>query len=85
MIELLEEAVTLFRLGQEGAGSDALARFTESLWGELAAGRLLLPPERLGSPLQEAIMAQERGDYLWVADMLEHELKPLLISAGQSS
>lgn len=85
MIELLDEATTLFRLGQEGAGSDALARFTESLWGELAAGRLQLSPERLGPPLQKAIMAQERGDFLWVADMLEHELKPLLLGAGKCS
>ncbi len=78
MIALLEEAARLFRLGQEGAGSDALARFTEALWQELAAGRVQVGPEALGPALQEAISAQERGDYLWVADMLEHELKPML-------
>lgn len=78
MLQLLEEAVTRLRLGQEGAGSDALARFVEALWPELATGRIQVDPQVLSIALQEAVTAQERGDILWVADMLEHEIRPAL-------
>ena len=79
MLELLDEAVTCFRLGHEGAGNDALARFTETMWKDLAEGRLTSNPSYLRPILEEVVTAQERGDLLWVADLLEHELRPLLL------
>jgi hypothetical protein len=83
MIRLLDEAVLRLRLGQEGAGFDALARFIDALVPELDAGRVPVDASRLAAALREALSAQERGDVLWVADMLEHEVRPLLATATE--
>jgi hypothetical protein len=67
-------------LGQEGAGHDALAQLIGLLQQQLSSGALHVEMARLEGVLQELLAAQERGDLLWVADLLEFELDPLLHS-----
>ena len=78
LLQSMDEAVEGFRTGRDGAASDALARFTDGLVqllqqvGDAQVANALLPY------LKEALAAQERGDMLRVADMLEYELGPIL-------
>ena len=77
--EQLHAAARLFRLGQEGAGSDIMVTFTDLLAQRLADGTLQAnPPQLLPLLISELVAGQERGDFLWVADLLEYELSPLL-------
>lgn len=77
MFEILEQAYVAFRLGQEGAGSDALVRFVDAIEGEIKRGFVI--DERFASLIQHTLAAQGRGDYLRVADLLEFELSPLIL------
>lgn len=74
----LVRAAQSFRLGQEGAGHDALAQLLGLLQRQLASGSAHVDLLSLQTVLQELLAAQERGDLLWVADLLEHELDSLL-------
>ena len=74
--ELAREAVHHLRLGEDGAGWDALGRFADAL-GALAAVRdprltALLPV------LEEIFACQQRGDLLRIADLLEFVVLPTL-------
>lgn len=76
--EELKSAADRFRLGREAEGNAALARLLDRLQAELAdSGPNALAPL---FPTFRAIMAaQERGDWLFVADLLEHELGRMLV------
>ena len=71
----LVAASNLFRLGMEGAANDALVKIIDGL------AQLLADPRCPGAPaidgvLAEVLSAQERGDVLRIADLLEFELLP---------
>ena len=74
----LMQTVSSFRVGMTSRGNDALVRFVTLLQNRLdgkgtdEAAAPFLPH------LGEIIQAQERGDWLRVADLLEFELLPLL-------
>jgi hypothetical protein len=74
--EMLERTVSELRLGREGSGSAALARFLDELWAGLKQQEIRVSPE-LEQVLQETLQAQHRGDFLYVADLMEYELKGL--------
>lgn len=70
-----------FRLGMEAQGCLALVSCIDQLQPLLSSfpGHIA---QQLISFLEVALLAQERKDYLLVADMLEHEIAPLLQRAG---
>ena len=69
---LCRQAASLFRVGEEAAGNAELARAIDQLSVLAEAGdprlRHLLPA------FQEVLAGQSRGDYLGVADILEHAI-----------
>jgi hypothetical protein len=74
----LKGAADSFRLGREAEGNAALTRLIERLQAELgAAGPDAMTP--LFPTLRAIMAAQERGDWLFVADLLEHELGRMLV------
>lgn len=76
----LEAAAALFRLGREAEGNTAFARIVERLQSELgAAGPEAVAP--LLPTLQSIFAAQQRGDWLFVADLLEYELGKMLVES----
>jgi hypothetical protein len=74
----LKNAADLLRLGREAEGNSALTRIIERLQTELgSAGPTALAP--LFATLEAMMLAQERGDVLFVADLLEFELAKMLV------
>ena len=79
----LSECVVSYRLGMEGQGSKAFVTVLDSL------GVAMKEPEAYGvaladlngiAPLFDAMLgAQQRGDYLFLADLLQYELGPALL------
>lgn len=67
------QAITAFRLGREGEGSNALVKFIDGLAPVLESNSALLGPDE-AALLSEIMAAQQRGDYLFVADLLEYLL-----------
>lgn len=59
---------SFFRLGQNGEGHEALSQFVDALGrhmtAELAASALPV--------LEQVLSAQLKGDFLFLADLLEH-------------
>ena len=74
----LRSAARCFRLGCDGQGHDCLIgfvdRMSDLLGGELPEDRAA----RLASIFPLIIDAQTRGDTIAIADLLEHEVDPLL-------
>lgn len=77
LVGLLHSTVESFRLGMEGQGSQALVELIDSLSQSLIGLRQedMAP---LNTVLVQALEAQQRKDYLYVADVLEYRLKPFL-------
>ncbi len=73
MHEALRRAVRDFRMGMDGSGSAALIEFVDAFSREITAGRVKNAGE-LMPVLSEILAAQGRGDYLYVADLLEYEV-----------
>ena len=73
----LRQAALAFRLGQEATGCERLTGFIDGLLPTLgnASPDLVHQLERV---LGEALQAQQRKDFILVADLLEYELAPLL-------
>jgi hypothetical protein len=70
-----------FRLGMEAAGNESLMRFIDKITPTLTK----LQPEtvkRLEGLLKESLSAQARHDNSFLADILEHEIRPLLEAAS---
>jgi len=75
--EPLRQAVLHFRLGLDGEGSSHLAAFIDGLFSLLEDPTSGLSPAEIGElapHLGPIAAAQARGDLLYVADLLEHEL-----------
>ena len=74
----LKSAADLMRLGRDGEGNAAFARVIERLQAELGAlDSAALAP--LFPTFEAIVAAQQRGDLLFVADLLEFELGKMLI------
>jgi hypothetical protein len=74
--EILRTSVRQFRLGMEGAGSASLVKLVDALLNLLAAPERSQLSTRLLPLLKDIIAAQQRGDYLYIADILEYEILP---------
>ncbi len=74
---LVRSAEFSFRLGLEGRGSAALADLVDRL-GPLLASRAGLAA-RVAPHLGALVAAQERGDWIGLADGLGHEFLPALL------
>jgi hypothetical protein len=73
----LAKAVRAFRLGMEAEGNEALVVLIDALAADLSKA-LVAPDQGLPGLLEEILAAQARGDFLCVADLLEHELARFL-------
>jgi len=69
------------RLGMEAQGCLALVSCIDKLQPLLSNFSDHTAQQLIGF-LEGALLAQERKDYLLIADMLEHEIAPLLQRAG---
>ncbi len=73
----LQETTEAFRLGMEGLASERLTQLID-LW---SADLKSFPEEtlmQLNSHFNELFAAQSRKDFLYVADLLQYEITPLL-------
>lgn len=77
LVRLLQSTAESFRLGMEGAGSQALVELIDGLSLNLI-GLRQEDIAALNTILVRALEAQQRKDFLYVADMLEYRLKPFL-------
>ncbi len=67
------EAVEAFRLGMESRGNDSLMRLMDCLEPLLAKNSAALGKNE-EELLNLVVAAQQRGDYIFVADLLEYML-----------
>ncbi len=74
----LMRTVASFRVGMPARGNDALVSFVTMLQARLEGTGSDAVAHPFLAHLGEIIAAQERGDYLRIADLLEFELLPLL-------
>ncbi len=74
----LMRTVASFRVGMSARGNDALASFVTLLQAELDSQGTDSGAHPFLEHLKEIVAAQERGDYLRVADLLEYEVLPLI-------
>ena len=72
----LDDTVRHFRLGMEAAGNESFVGFVDALMGVLANPKP--EDEALAAWFPEIVSAQERGDFLRVADLLEFEVRRFL-------
>ena len=79
----LQRAARSFRLGMEAQGNAAFVAFVDALLPELARPARAALAAALAPLLPEVVAAQKRGDFLRVADLLEHELRPCLAAADR--
>ena len=70
-------AARLFRLGMDGDANSSLVVLVDDLATRLAAGELAAG-ETIAELLGQVLAAQERGDVLGLADLLEFGLAPHL-------
>lgn len=76
---LLPQIVTHFRLGMYGAGSEGLVTLIDRLLNEIQnSGMAPLQLNELSTLLSEVLAAQERRDLLYLADLLQYRLTPLV-------
>ena len=71
------QAALAFRLGRDGEGNETLSVFIDRLLRVIPKMEHLHMGE-FQTVLELMLCAQERGDYLLVADLLEYELSKLL-------
>lgn len=72
-----EKAGSYLRLGMEALGSVELVSSIDLLIGKLPELQVSVAGE-IQLLLAQALAAQERKDYLYVADLLEYEVAPRL-------
>ena len=73
----LVEAIRFFRVGMEGFANKRLASFIESYIARMPS----LPEDVVATSqllFKEMREAQERHDYIWLADLMEFELFPVI-------
>ncbi len=79
MTELIHRTGCHFRLGESAAGSDALTELLDRLMQTLTSGGSTDECKQAMVPILKRILnAQQCGDFLYIADLLEYELAPLL-------
>ena len=71
--QLCMSAIRAFRLGKEGEGSSALVQFIDRLAPMLESNSVAIGEDE-AALLQEIVAAQQRGDYIFLADLLEYLL-----------
>ena len=76
LLEALDAAARSLRLAMEAQAGEALAALVDRLAPLLAADGALA--KSLDPLLARLVAAQERRDPIGIADVLEHELRPLL-------
>ena len=69
----LLEVIESFRLGREGQGSAALSKAIDLIMLKMQQHAAELTQDDVVL-INEVLAAQERGDYLFVADILEYKL-----------
>ena len=74
----IKQAASAFRVGMPARGNDAIVRLVTQLEQLLAAPGGEARAELLLPQFGRIVEAQERGDSLAVADLLEYELLPRL-------
>lgn len=75
-------AAASWRLGMDGQAGAALAAFADLVAPLLAADRALAAA--LDPGLAALVAAQERGDPIGAADLVEHELLPRLLAPQEA-
>lgn len=65
------ESIEAFRLGMEGQGSDALVRFIDCLVPFMESNSAMLGQDE-SELLNLVFAAQQRGDYVFIADILQY-------------
>jgi hypothetical protein len=74
----LKAAAAAFRVGMEAQGNERLSQCIDALESGLNRGDLQPVSGQLLPTLEDLLSAQERGDMLFVADLLEYEIEALL-------
>jgi len=64
----------LFRLGMTAKANDEFAKLIDILSESLANKTLSIEPVTLNALINRIFQAQIAGDYLYLSDLLEHEL-----------
>lgn len=72
----------MLRVGYEEAALPLIAQLTAQVSPALSAASRRGELQQALSHLEAASLAQARGDFIAVADALEHQLAPLLDGAG---
>jgi len=72
-----KSVVESFRFGMEAQGGEGLVSIIDSL-PVLISHNKALEPELLNEVLAGILLAQSRKDFLYLADLVENELLPLL-------
>ena len=76
---LLHSVVVHFRLGMAGGGNDALVQLIDLILAKLQGGLFgHVSVDELSALLGEILAAQQRHDDLYLADLLQYRLAPLL-------
>ena len=76
---LLHEVVVHFRLGMQAAAAEGLIKLIDQLLTLLQSASL--PPiqvTQLSAVLGDVVAAQQRHDTLYLADLLQYRLAPLI-------
>ena len=74
--QALDRSAAAFRLGHDGEGNELLGQFIDGFLRVLP-GMEQSSIARSQAILEPMLQAQQRGDYLFLADLLEYELTPL--------
>lgn len=78
MQELLLQSSLLFRLGMDAKANDTFARFVDALSQQLPQISSSIDVTHLNMKLNQLFQAQSRADYLYLADLLEYEILPII-------
>jgi hypothetical protein len=71
------DVVRGFRLAEDAQAHSALVALIDALAPRLGDARLIQHNAAIMPILQQILDAQQRGDTLWIADLLEYELLPI--------
>ena len=76
LLQSIHRASNLFRIGAEGEGSRTLLDILKTITDYVQdhSVQYALTDQKSLALLNDIALAQERGDFLYVADLLEYEL-----------
>ena len=75
----LSKSIESFRLGMDAAGNSALTAFIDRISQQLSNDVALCGQQEI-ELINEIVNAQMRGDYIYIADLLEYRLKETKLS-----